>query len=116
VYHALPAEDRSRAFIFAQNYGQAGAIDFFGPALGIPKAICAHNSYFLWGPRDCTGEVVIVIDDDRETLDQLFEEVELGAVYTCTDCMPYENNKSIWIARRSRAGIADLWSRIKNYI
>src|SRR5205807_1534168 len=31
VYHHLRPEDEKRAAIFCQNYGEAGAIDFFGP-------------------------------------------------------------------------------------
>jgi hypothetical protein len=116
VHGALPEVDRSRACIFGQNYGQAGAIDFFGPKLGLPKAISAHNSYYLWGPRGCTGEVVLVIGDDRESLQEAFESVELAATYTCTDCMPYENDKPIWIARGLRGKLLDLWPSIKHFI
>ncbi len=115
IHRALPPEDRERACVFGQNYGQAGAIDFFGPALGLPKAISAHNSYFLWGPRGCTGEIVIVIDDDRETLEELFESVELGAVYRCHDCMPYEAEKSLWVCRGLRMPIEELWPRIRSF-
>jgi len=116
VHRALPAEERPGACIFGQNYGQAGAIDFFGPAYGLPRAISAHNSYYLWGPGDCTGEVVIVIGDDRESLQEVFESVELATKYTCNDCMPFENNKPIWIARRLRQPLAELWPRIKHFI
>jgi hypothetical protein len=38
VYHHLRPEDEKRAAIFCQNYGEAGAIDFFGPKLGLPPA------------------------------------------------------------------------------
>ena len=47
----------AKAAVFGQNYGEAGAIDFYGPALGLPSALSAHNSYYLWGPGDWTGEV-----------------------------------------------------------
>jgi len=45
VYDALPAADRERACVFAQNYGEAGGRR---PrrALGLPRAISGHNSYF----------------------------------------------------------------------
>src|SRR5205823_362367 len=68
VYHHLRPEDRERAAIFCQNYGEAGAIDFFGRAFDLPQAISGHQNYFLWGPRDYTGEVVLVLDEraDRE--------------------------------------------------
>jgi 4-amino-4-deoxy-L-arabinose transferase-like glycosyltransferase len=49
VYHALPERDRTRAAILAGNYGEAGAIDFFGRAYGLPEAISGHHSYYMWG-------------------------------------------------------------------
>ena len=66
VYNSLPPEIRARTAIFAQNYGQAGAIDLFGPKYGLPPAISGHQSYFLWGPRGYTGESMIVMDDRQE--------------------------------------------------
>jgi Dolichyl-phosphate-mannose-protein mannosyltransferase len=116
VWSTLDAEERTEACIFGQNYGEAAAIDRFGPALGLPPSISAHNSYFLWGPRDCTGAVVVVIGDDRETLASLFASVELGATHVCADCMPYESDLPIWVARGLKQPIAELWPRIKSYI
>src|SRR5206468_7863938 len=52
VYHHLRPEDEKRAAIFCQNYGEAGAIDFFGAKSGLPPAISGHQNYFLWGPRN----------------------------------------------------------------
>jgi len=116
VWSSLPADARARACVFTQNYGEAGAIDRFGPALGLPPAISAHNSYFLWGPGNCTGEVVIVIGGDREDLESLFESVELGATHVCAECMPYESDLPIWVARGLERPIAELWPRIKSFL
>lgn len=116
VHGALPATERASACVFGQNYGQAGAIDLYGPRLGLPKAISAHNSYWLWGPRDCRGEVLIVIGDRRERLEELFSRVELGATYRCGDCMPYEAEKSIWVAREPKVDVRGLWPQIKRFI
>ena len=52
VYRALPEEDRKKAAIFGQNYGQAGAVDRFGPALGLPKALSGHLTYHRWASRE----------------------------------------------------------------
>jgi len=116
VYRSLPEADRSRACIFAQNYGQAGAIDVLGARLGLPRAISGHNSYFLWGPRGCTGEVVIVLGGDQEDYEELFTTVEEAGVHTCTNCMPYENNLPIRVARGARIPMADVWPRTKRFI
>ena len=69
-YNALPAEERQKTAIFGNFYGQAGAIDHFGPALGLPKAIGGHHSYWYWGSRGYSGESVIVLDGNIEYLQQ----------------------------------------------
>ena len=86
------------------------------PRYGLPLAISPHNSYWLWGPGDCTGDVLIVIGDSREHLGSLFERVELGATYTCADCMPYENHKPIWIARDSYSSLEEIWPQLRSFI
>lgn len=116
VYQRLPAADRAKACIFAQNYGEAGAIDLFGPRHGLPPAISGHNSYYLWGPRGCTGDVLIVFGGSAEALSPMFASVERAATFTCKDCMPYENNRPIWVARGIKAPMKDVWPRTKHFI
>jgi hypothetical protein len=111
----LTESERQRACVFGQNYGEAGAVERFAPELGLPPAISAHNNWFLWGLGRCSGEVLLVLGDDRSRLAELFEEVELGATFDCRDCMPYEDNLPIWIARRPRADLAALWPRIRHF-
>ena len=115
AYGKLPPADRERACFFGMNYGQAGAVDFFGAAYGLPKAMSGHNAYFLWGPGECSGEVILAFDDDSDALDALFHEVEQVGVFTCEDCMPYENNQKLWVGRGPRVSIEDAWERTKNY-
>src|SRR5262249_31949208 len=63
AYHKLSPNEQRRVAIFCQNYGQAGAIDFFGPQYGLPLALSGHQNYFVWGPRGYSGELMLVIDD-----------------------------------------------------
>jgi hypothetical protein len=49
VYNSLPADVRPRTAIFAQSYGQAGAIDYLRTRLGLPAAISGHQSLYLVG-------------------------------------------------------------------
>jgi len=116
VKNALPAEDQRHVCVFGQNYGEAGAIDRFGPALGLPPAISGHNAYWSWGPRDCSGAVVIVIGDDRETLESIFESVELGATFVCDLCMPFESDNPIWVCRRMKPSMDALWPKVKKFV
>ncbi|MDX6677348.1 MAG: hypothetical protein QOE31_1400 [Solirubrobacteraceae bacterium] len=59
VMHGLP--DAARAVILTQNYGEAGAIDRYGPALGLPHAYSGHNAYGDWGPPPDRSTPVIVV-------------------------------------------------------
>ena len=61
VFHSLPADEQAQACILTENYGEAGAIDLYGPAYHLPQAISGHNTYYLWGPGKCSGQVVITV-------------------------------------------------------
>ncbi len=68
VYRDLPPDERAKAVFFALNYGEAAALDIYGPALGGPPAISAHNSYYLWGPGGASGDVVYHLGPRRRAL------------------------------------------------
>src|SRR3546814_5415372 len=66
VHHALPEVERARTAIYANNYGEAGAINRYGPAYGLPTAISGINSYWARGYGDVPPTTVIVLGDDAE--------------------------------------------------
>jgi 4-amino-4-deoxy-L-arabinose transferase-like glycosyltransferase len=115
VYHNLPPDEQKGCAIFGQNYGQAGAIDFFGGKMGLPPAISGHQSYFYWGPRGYTGECMIVLDDTPERLGELFESVEkVGTVYHPLS-MPYQHF-DVYLCRRPKFGtLAKAWPAVKRW-
>jgi len=114
IYNALPPDVRARTAIFAQTYGQAGAIDLFGPKYGLPPAISGHQSYFLWGPREYTGESMIVMDDSEESLDRLFTGVrKAGRVYHPYS-MPYQHF-DLFYCQGMRQPLQEIWPRLKKW-
>jgi 4-amino-4-deoxy-L-arabinose transferase-like glycosyltransferase len=114
VYNTLPPEDKAKAGIYAQNYGEAGAVDLLGRKYGLPKAMSGHNNYFFWGPQG-TGEVLIIIGGDPEDHRQTFQDVRQAGEIRCGYCMPYENNQPVWIARGLKAPVAEIWPMTKHY-
>ena len=117
AYRHLSPEDKKRAAIFCQNYGEAGAIDFFGPKLGLPPAISGHQNYFLWGPRDWNGEVILVLDTNDDDERELFGSVEdLGQVVSSPWAMPYERQRHIYLCRKLKVSVRELWPRVKNWL
>jgi hypothetical protein len=117
AYANLSPKDQKRVAIFCQNYGEAGAIDFFGPTLGLPPAISGHQNYFLWGPRDYTGEVLLVLDDSADDERQQFESVEdLGQVESSPWAMPWEQRNHIYLCHHLKGSLRDLWPKVKEWM
>ena len=114
AFNNLPPDVRARTAIFGQNYGQAGAIDLFGEKYGLPKAISGHQNYFLWGPRDYTGESVIVMDDRKDRLEANFTSVEkVGEVFHPYS-MPYEHF-DVFYCRGLKQPLKEFWPKVKNW-
>ena len=101
--------------IFAQDYGQAGAIDFLGSKYGLPPALSGHQTWFMWGPRGYSGSCLIVLDDDRETLERKFDKVEYAGRSADN---PYALEKEIpfFIVRGPKFGsLQEAWPRLKKW-
>ena len=113
VFRSLSPEERSRVAILAHNFGQAGAVDYFGPALGLPHAISGHNNYYLWGPRQYTGEVVIAVGMPLEDLNRIFGEVNLAATINYEYAIPEENNLPVYICRKPKMTLQQAWPGLK---
>jgi hypothetical protein len=116
VYDSLPPEERAKCAIFTSNYGEAGAIDFFGEKYALPKAISGHNNYWLWGPGNYTGEILITVGESLEDVKKTFDQVELGATVTSEYAMPYESNLPIYICCKPKMSLQEVWPRTKSYI
>jgi hypothetical protein len=115
VYHDLPSGERSEACILTGNYGEAGAVDFFGPKHGLPKAISGHNNYYLWGTRGCTGKTVISVGVPRARLEEEFGRIERADTTRCRYCMPDEDDLPVYVSRDPRMPLEKTWPRFKHY-
>jgi len=80
-YHALPPGQRAGTAILAGNYGEAGAIDRYGPGDGLPPAFCGDNNFWFWGPPPARDRSVIAVNIDPALLRRLFTTVRQVAVF-----------------------------------
>jgi hypothetical protein len=115
AWNRIPISERPDCGIFAQDYGQAGAIDFFDRSKGLPPTLSGHQTWFLWGPRGNSGNCMIVLDDSREVLEGLWEHVDY--VGTSAD-NPYALEKQIdfFICKGKKFGsLAQLWPELKRW-
>jgi hypothetical protein len=116
VVRQLPLEDRARAGIIVDNYGEAGALDFLGHDL--PPVVSGHNNYWLWGPHGLGAEVLIVISGDPpQHFQRLCQKVEAVGNMDHPLAMPYEH-KHIYLLHDCQGGQAPEhnWTRFKHYI
>lgn len=122
IYETLTPEEQAGCLIYVRNYGEAAAVDFYGRKYGLPKAACAHNSYWYWGPPEWDGSVAIIMGDSRDPqtsyadLSTHFKTVVLAGTTRCDFCMPYENNRAIFLCRRARFSIQEIWPSEKEFI
>ena len=115
AYDKLAPAERAGCAVFAQDYGQAGAIDFFGPRYGLPPALSGHQTYFLWGPRGYSGNCMIVLDDRREVLEGLFDSVEYVGL-SADNPYALEREIPVFICRGAKFGTLEkVWPQLKKW-
>ena len=114
AYNELPPAERSETAIFGSNFGQAGSIDLFGKRYGLPDAIGNHQNYWYWGPRQYSGESIIIMGANRDDLTRYWNEVTpVGHVYH-PYAMPYEQFE-VYHCRGINMPMSELWPKIKNW-
>jgi hypothetical protein len=82
VRDALPLQERRRLGILAGDEGEAGAVNLYGRAYGLPEAISGMNSNWLRGYGEPAPETVIILGEHRDFGEQNFESCELVAHVT----------------------------------
>jgi 4-amino-4-deoxy-L-arabinose transferase-like glycosyltransferase len=78
IYTGLPVEERSLTGILTINYGEAGAVNLYGPVYGLPEAISGMNSYWWRGYGNPPPHTLIVVGYNRDTTAQFFELCNLA--------------------------------------
>jgi len=79
VYNALPPEERARTGILTGNYGEGGALNLYGPALGLPHAMSLTNSFWYRGYDPRQPQPVILTGFDLDEAEDLFESCSIAA-------------------------------------
>lgn len=79
VYDGLPPDEKATAMIVAQNYGEAGAIDLFGPAMGLPTAVSPHLTFWYWAPPHMNPTTVVMVGFSQDFANRYFTDCRLAA-------------------------------------
>lgn len=116
AYYTLPPKDRDDVGIFANNFAAAGAIYLIGPRYGLPKAVSGHQNYWLWGPRNYSGETMIIVGETPEGAKRWFHEVAIMIELQNPYAAPWQN-RPVLLCRdlKNVSSLAQAWPQVKNW-
>ncbi len=115
VYRALPENERKNAVIVSSDYGTAGALEIYGPPLGLPPVYATHNSFHSWGPPSDTVKTFIGVSIDVNGVRDKFDQVEQVKVYHCADCTHPQQNMPIYVLTGPEFSMEKEWKNFKHY-
>jgi hypothetical protein len=113
LYHSLPLEDKKSCAIFASNYGEAGAIDYYGEKYNLPKCISKGSSYWLWGFREYDGKLAIIMGLSPENVKSFFGEIVIDQQFRYENAR--ESGMKIILAREPKMNMSEIWQILKQY-
>lgn len=115
AYQSLPLEEREHAVIFAPSYGLAGMVDYLGKDYGLPNAISGHMTYYFWGPGTGPFDTVIALNMRPESLERVFEEVQMRPPVELEHVNPWQREFYVAICRTPRVPIDEIWPDLREW-
>jgi hypothetical protein len=109
VYHGLPAEHRADVVILAANYGEAGALELYGPRYKLPPPVSPAGSFWFFGPGPRPGKVLLTIGVDPADLAGRFESVRLVGRTGHRWAVAEERNVPIVLATGPQRTLQEVW-------
>lgn len=115
VWRTLSDDERAHTAIVASNYGEAGALNFFGPRDGLPRAVSGHNSYFVWGPGGSDPAVILRLNGKVESWKDDCAEARIAGRFGDSEyVMPYEHDRPILLCRGAKISLSAEWGSFKH--
>jgi hypothetical protein len=109
AYNSLAPAERAATSIVVDNYGEAAAVDLYGPAYNLPPALSGHNQYGLWGLRGQTPRNVLRIQNNPQRLRPYCTQMRIIATTSSPYARDFENGKSIALCTTLHPPLARLW-------
>jgi hypothetical protein len=112
VVTMLPREEQREAVIFASNYGEAGAAEFYRRRFGLPPVVSAAGSFWFFGPGERPGQVLITIGEDSADVAKAYDDVRPVARILSPWSVEEERDVRVIVARRPKQTLQALWPRL----
>ena len=118
IYQNIPADEKAQTGIIAGNYGEAGAINLYGPAYGLPNAISGINSFWYRGYGDPPPQKLIVVGFDSNTASRYFEQCTFAAEVTNAYGVKNEETRDhpfIFVCGNLRQSWSEFWKNFQYF-
>jgi 4-amino-4-deoxy-L-arabinose transferase-like glycosyltransferase len=116
IYSSLPESEKGQTGILTGNYGEAGAIDLYGPAYGLPKAISGINSYWLRGYGDPPPATLIILGFSKQQAEKYCDSCEVAGYATNRFGVRNEESirhRDIFLCRRPHVQWQEFWKTFR---
>ncbi len=113
VYRSLSPAEQRETVLGADNYGEAGALEFFGPRYGLPDVVCGCGSYWYFGPGTRPGTVLIDVGSDSTDLTGIWSDVRLAMRIRRPWSVLEERDVPVWIARHPKMTLQEAWPGVR---
>ena len=115
-YDARPAAQRQRTTILAGNYGEAGAIDRYGPGYGLPRVYSGANNFWLWGPPPAADSAAIAVNVDPALLHHEFARVrQIATFWNGLGIDDDEQGAPVFLVSGLKSSWSQAWPAFRNY-
>jgi len=115
AYKNLAENEKRGAIVFCNNYGEAGAVEYFSGIYELPRAVSFHNNYWFWCGDLNKLKTVIVIDGKLQELQEIFSEAYKAGEIRSPYAMPYETNISVYVCKGARFDFPSIRIKGRHY-
>jgi hypothetical protein len=116
VYQTLTASEKSACVLWAENYGEAGAIKILGDRYNLPDPICAHGSFWLFGPGTRKGAICISLGNEKHSVERVFTEFKLVKIIRHKYAIGEEHNIPLYLCRNPRIDLQLTWPGLEKSV
>ena len=116
MYASLPAARRRTTVVLASNYGEAGAVDHYGPADGLPAVYSGHMAYWYWGPPPGSATTAVAVGFERSALAAFCGTLLLATrLNNHLDVNDDEQSEPVWVCSDLRAPWTRIWPTLRHF-
>ena len=116
VYQSLTVKEKENCILWAENYGEAGALKILGKKYNLPNPISRHGSFWQWGFGEKNARVWISLGNEKPSVEYVFEDVKLVKIIRHKYAIGEENEIPLYICRKPKIDIEKWWKDYEEHV